>query len=114
MLPVSVGPRSPTPGVSPRRPGFSPLRQTYRGYRRTWVRKSVAARTVAMENAVRVVDLALRAVGGASYFKRFPLERYYRDVRAALFHPVSTDQTLELLGKTAFGIPLMDDDVIWA
>ena len=80
----------------------------------TWVHKSVAARTVAMENAVRVVDLALRAVGGASYFKRFPLERYYRDVRAALFHPVGTDQTLELLGKAAFGIPLMDDDAIWA
>ncbi len=80
----------------------------------TWARKSVAARTVAMENAVRVVDLALRAVGGASYFKRFPLERYYRDVRAGLFHPVGTDQTLELLGKTAFGIPMTDDDAIWA
>lgn len=80
----------------------------------TWARKSVTARTVAMENAVRVVDLALRAVGGASYFKRFPLERYYRDVRAALFHPVGTDQTFELLGKTAFGIPMLDDDAIWA
>ena len=80
----------------------------------TWARKSVAARTVAMENAVRVVDLALRAVGGISYFKRLPLERYYRDVRAALFHPVGTDQTLELLGKTAFGIPMTDDDAIWA
>ncbi len=79
-----------------------------------WSRKSVAARTVAMENAVRVLDLALRAVGGASYFKRFPLEQYYPDVRAALFHPVGTDQTLELLGKTAFGIPMLDDDVIWA
>ena len=81
---------------------------------RTWARKSVAARTVAMENAVRVVDLALRAVGGVSYFKRLPLERYYRDVRAGLFHPVGTDQTLELLGKTAFGIPITDDDAIWA
>ena len=67
-----------------------------------------------MENAVQVVDLALRAVGGVSYYKRLPLERYYRDVRAALFHPVGTDQTLELLGKTAFGIPMMDDDAIWA
>ncbi len=80
----------------------------------TWARKSVAVRTVAMENAVRVVDLALRAVGGISYFKRLPLERYYRDARAALFHPVGTDQTLELLGKTAFGIPMTDDDAIWA
>jgi alkylation response protein AidB-like acyl-CoA dehydrogenase len=81
---------------------------------RTWARKSVAARMVAIENSVKVVDLALRAVGGASYFKRLPLERYYRDVRAGLFHPFDSDETLEFLGKTAFGISLMDEDAIWA
>ena len=81
---------------------------------RTWARKSVAARMVAIENSSRVVDLALRAVGGASYFKRLPLERYYRDVRAGLFHPFDSDETLEFLGKSAFGISLMDDDAIWA
>lgn len=81
---------------------------------RSWARKSVAARMVAMENSVRVVDLALRAVGGASYFKRLPLERYYRDVRAGLFHPFDSDETLEFLGKSAFGISLLDEDAIWA
>jgi alkylation response protein AidB-like acyl-CoA dehydrogenase len=80
----------------------------------SWARKSVAARMVAIENSVRVVDLALRAVGGQSYFKRLPLERYFRDVRAGLFHPLDSDETLELLGKSAFGIPVMDDDAIWA
>lgn len=81
---------------------------------RNWARKSVAARMVAMENSVRVVDLALRAAGGASYFKRLPLERYYRDVRAGLFHPFDSDETLEFLGKSAFGISMMDKDAIWA
>jgi alkylation response protein AidB-like acyl-CoA dehydrogenase len=81
---------------------------------RSWARKSVAARMVAMENSVRVVDLALRAVGGASYFKRLPLERYYRDVRAGLYHPFDSDETLEFLGKSAFGISMMDEDAIWA
>jgi alkylation response protein AidB-like acyl-CoA dehydrogenase len=81
---------------------------------RTWARKSVAARMIAMENSVRVVDLALRAVGGASYFKRLPLERYYRDVRAGLYHPFDSDETLEFLGKSAFGISFMDEDAIWA
>ncbi|MBI3303955.1 MAG: acyl-CoA/acyl-ACP dehydrogenase [Deltaproteobacteria bacterium] len=81
---------------------------------RKWARKSVAARMVAMENSMRVVDLALRAVGGASYFKRLPLERYYRDVRAGLFHPFDSDETLEFLGKSAFGIPMLDEDAIWA
>lgn len=79
---------------------------------RTWLRKSVAARMVAIENSVRVVDLALRAVGGASYFKRLPLERYYRDIRAGLYHPFDSDESVELLGKTAFGIPMFDLDAI--
>jgi alkylation response protein AidB-like acyl-CoA dehydrogenase len=80
---------------------------------RIWSRKSVAARMVAIENAVRVVDLAMRTVGGISYYKRLPLERYFRDVRAGLFHPVDADDTLELLGKTAFGISMSDDDASW-
>jgi alkylation response protein AidB-like acyl-CoA dehydrogenase len=80
----------------------------------SWARKSVAARMITMENSVRVVDLALRAVGGASYFKRLPLERYFRDVRAALYHPLDSDETLEFLGKSAFGIALVDEDAIWA
>jgi alkylation response protein AidB-like acyl-CoA dehydrogenase len=79
-----------------------------------WSRKAVAARMIAIENSVRVVDLAMRAVGGASYFKRLPLERLFRDVRAGLYHPFDSDETLELLGKTAFGIPWVaqprDDD----
>jgi alkylation response protein AidB-like acyl-CoA dehydrogenase len=76
----------------------------------SWSRKAVAARMVAIENSVKVVDLALRAVGGSSYFKRFPLERYYRDVRAGLYHPFDTDESLEFLGKSAFGLPMMDGD----
>lgn len=80
---------------------------------RTWARKSVAARMVAIEHSAKVVDLALRAVGGASYFKRLPLERYYRDVRAGLYHPFDSDETLEFLGKSAFGISLMNDDALW-
>lgn len=77
---------------------------------RTWARKSVAARMVAIENSVKVVDLALRTVGGSSYFKKLPLERYFRDVRAGLFHPFDSDETLEFLGKSAFGIPMTEDD----
>jgi alkylation response protein AidB-like acyl-CoA dehydrogenase len=79
-----------------------------------WAYKSAAARMIAIENSVRVVDLALRAVGGMSYFRRLPLERYYRDIRAGLFHPPDSDETLELLGRNAFGIPLTEEDATWA
>jgi hypothetical protein len=36
------------------------------------------------------------------------LERLFRDVRAGLYHPFDSDETLEFLGKRAFGIPLFD------
>jgi alkylation response protein AidB-like acyl-CoA dehydrogenase len=75
----------------------------------SWSRKAVAARMIAIENSVKAVDLALRAVGGASYFKRLPLERLYRDVRAGLYHPFDTDESLEFLGKSAFGLPMMGE-----
>jgi alkylation response protein AidB-like acyl-CoA dehydrogenase len=74
----------------------------------TWARKAVAARLIAIENSVRVVDLAQRAVGGASYFRKLPLERYMRDVRAGLFHPFDSDESIEFLGKSAFGLPMND------
>lgn len=79
---------------------------------RNWSRKAVAARMVAIENSVRVVDLALRAVGGSSYFRRLPLERFFRDVRAGLYHPFDTDESLEFLGKSAFGIPMIEGSIL--
>jgi alkylation response protein AidB-like acyl-CoA dehydrogenase len=41
----------------------------------------------ATENAMRVVEQALRASGGSSYFAGNELGRLYRDVVAGLFHP---------------------------
>jgi alkylation response protein AidB-like acyl-CoA dehydrogenase len=75
-----------------------------------WSRKAIAACMIARENSVRVVDLALRAVGGSSYFKRLPLERFYRDVRAGLYHPFDSDESIEFLGRSAFGLPMGDPD----
>jgi alkylation response protein AidB-like acyl-CoA dehydrogenase len=74
----------------------------------SWSRRAVAARMIAIENSVKVVDLALRAVGGSSFFKRLPLERLFRDVRAGLYHPFDSDESLEFLGKSAFGLPMIE------
>ncbi len=75
-----------------------------------WSRKAIAACMIARENSVRVVDLALRAVGGSSYFKQLPLERLYRDVRAGIYHPFDSDESIEFLGRSAFGLPMSDPD----
>ena len=55
--------------------------------------------------AIRVVDKALEVMGGGAFFKRAPLERIYRDVRAGQFHPISHYDALEYIGKAELGIP---------
>jgi alkylation response protein AidB-like acyl-CoA dehydrogenase len=56
--------------------------------------------------ALDVVTKAMQAVGGPSLFRRYPLERYYRDVRAGTLHPFTHSWLLEMIGKRALGIPL--------
>ena len=56
--------------------------------------------------ALDVVTKAMQAVGGPSLFRRYPLERYYRDVRAGTLHPFTHSWLLEMIGKRALGIPM--------
>lgn len=65
-----------------------------------------AVKYVAVNNADAAVDRCLRMVGGHGMFRKLPLERFYRDVRAGQFHPPSNDVALETLGKAALGIPV--------
>ena len=59
------------------------------------------AKYVATNSAIRVVDQAMRIVGGASLSRSMPLERYYRDVRAGLHNPPMDDNVLRLLAADA-------------
>jgi alkylation response protein AidB-like acyl-CoA dehydrogenase len=61
----------------------------------------IAAKYSATNHAIGAVDHCLRAVGGAGMTKSLPLERYYRDVRGGLLHPVNDDQALVSFGQTA-------------
>ena len=63
---------------------------------------------VATNNAIRIVDLAMEIVGSIGIFKKHPLERYYRDVRAGTNHPFSNARMRELVGKNALGIRLLE------
>jgi alkylation response protein AidB-like acyl-CoA dehydrogenase len=63
---------------------------------------------VATNNAIRIVDLAMEVVGSVGIFKKHPLERYYRDVRAGTNHPFSNARMRELIGKNSLGIKLLE------
>jgi alkylation response protein AidB-like acyl-CoA dehydrogenase len=66
--------------------------------------RAVLAKYVTTNNAVAIVDRALHVVGGAGYYRRFPLERMYRDVRAGPIMPYNNLEAHDLFGRTALGI----------
>ncbi len=63
-----------------------------------------AKREVALA-AVEVCDLAMEVAGGSAFRKGSVIERAYRDVRAASFHPLTPEQTLRRSGQLAVGVP---------
>lgn len=64
-----------------------------------------------MENANELSQLAIRVCGGHSLFRKFPLERLYRDSRCgALMLPWSVERCIELTGAEALYEPGEKDD----
>lgn len=59
------------------------------------------AKVTVTNNAVRAVDQCMRVVGGSSMSRSLPLERYYRDVRAGLNHPIQDETAYLQLGRAA-------------
>ena len=58
------------------------------------------------EMAIDVTDAAMRACGGAAYSRHLPLERIFRDARAAAVMAPTTDILVDLLGRSLTGRPL--------
>jgi alkylation response protein AidB-like acyl-CoA dehydrogenase len=63
-----------------------------------------AKREIALAG-IEVCDLAMEAAGGSAFFRGSPIERAYRDIRAAKFHPLDPEQTLLHAGRLALGVP---------
>nr|WP_242606593.1 acyl-CoA dehydrogenase family protein [Protofrankia symbiont of Coriaria ruscifolia] len=61
-------------------------------------------KVAATETAIKVTDAALRLVGGSAFRRGHVLERLYRDARGGPFHPLTTDQAYDLLGRSELGL----------
>ncbi|MGD9704130.1 MAG: acyl-CoA dehydrogenase family protein [Acidimicrobiia bacterium] len=66
-----------------------------------------AKREIALAG-IEVCDLAMDAVGGASYYRTSGIEQCYRDIRGAKYHPFSPEESLVHAGKLALGLPADD------
>lgn len=65
-------------------------------------------RALVARSAIRTVELAMVAAGGASYFKSMGLERLFRDIQGARFHPMPDGPQRRLAGRVALGLPIDD------
>jgi alkylation response protein AidB-like acyl-CoA dehydrogenase len=63
-----------------------------------------AKREIALAG-VEVCDIAMELAGGRAFYKGSVIERCYRDIRAAKFHPLTMEQTLLQAGQLALGLP---------
>jgi len=63
-------------------------------------------RTLAGTAAIAAVEAALEFVGGAAYIRPHLLERMFRDVQAARFHPIGPAQQRMLAGRIALGLDI--------
>lgn len=68
-----------------------------------------AIKHLVSNSANKVVDWAMRIVGAQSLQQRNPLQRYYRDVRAALHNPPMDDVVITNLAKKALSFQNNND-----
>jgi acyl-CoA dehydrogenase len=66
-----------------------------------FIHKALVARS-----ALKTVELALEVAGGGSYFRRNGLEKHFRDVQGARFHPIAQAPQRRLAGRMALGLPI--------
>lgn len=61
----------------------------------------MAAKAEVAAAGIEVCDIAMEVAGGPAFFKGSVVERCYRDVRAAKFHPFTPEDTLLAIGRHA-------------
>jgi alkylation response protein AidB-like acyl-CoA dehydrogenase len=56
--------------------------------------------------AIRAVEKAMEVVGGASLYRDLGLERRFRDIQGARFHPLQENPQHRYAGRNALGLPI--------
>jgi alkylation response protein AidB-like acyl-CoA dehydrogenase len=64
----------------------------------------MSAKAEIAEAGIEVCDIAMDVAGGQAFFKGSVIERCYRDIRAAKFHPLTLDDTMVETGRHALGV----------
>ena len=68
--------------------------------------RAMIGRTLAGQAAIRTVERAMEAAGGGAFFRAMGLERAFRDVQGARFHPLQEKPQLRYAGRLALGLDI--------
>ena len=68
--------------------------------------QAMIGRTLVADAAIRTVELALEVAGGAAFHRDLGLERAFRDVQGARFHPLQQKPQLRYTGRLALGLDI--------
>jgi len=63
------------------------------------VQMGLVCKEIVVEHAIATVEKAVAISGGGAFFRKSPLERLARDVRAARFHPPSAPVAQQVIGS---------------
>ncbi len=63
-------------------------------------------RSLVARHGLEVVELAMELAGGASFYREKGLERRFRDMQGARFHPLQSGPQAQYAGAMALGLPV--------
>jgi alkylation response protein AidB-like acyl-CoA dehydrogenase len=66
----------------------------------------MTGRAILARSAIRSVEKAMEVAGGAAFYRDLGLERRFRDVQAARFHPLQEKAQLRYAGRIALGLDI--------
>jgi acyl-CoA dehydrogenase len=61
--------------------------------------KAALAKEIVVTHTIATVEKAVEIAGGRSFFRKSPLERLARDVRAGKFHPPAAPVVFQIAGQ---------------
>jgi alkylation response protein AidB-like acyl-CoA dehydrogenase len=70
------------------------------------VNEVMMGRALVAEHAIEAVELALELAGGAGFYRANGLERHFRDIQGARFHPMQQGPQTTYAGSMALGLPV--------
>ena len=69
------------------------------------INQVMIGRQLVARHAIAAVDLAMELAGGAGFFRSAGLERKFRDIQAARYHPLQSGPQAQFAGAMALGLP---------